>query len=50
MLTQLARAWRNYTQQADLTKLASRLGPHLSRDIGIDGAMAPRVLPILRPV
>jgi hypothetical protein len=50
MLKSIARAWRKRAQQADLTRLANRLGPHLSRDIGIDGAMAPRVLPMLRPV
>lgn len=50
MLRSLASAWRHRALQADLTKLANRLGPHLARDVGIDGAVAPRVLPVLRPV
>lgn len=49
MLKSLALLWRNRARQADLTKLANRLGPHLARDIGIEGAASPRVLPILRP-
>lgn len=50
MLRSFARAWRQRALQAELTNLANRLGPHLARDVGIDGAMAPRILPILRPV
>lgn len=38
MLKSLARAWRRRALQADLTRLANRLGPHLARDIGIEGA------------
>ena len=49
MLKSLARAWRRRAVQADLTGLASRLGPHLARDVGIDGAVRPRILPTLRP-
>jgi hypothetical protein len=49
MLRSFARAWRHRSQQADLAKLAKRLGPHLARDIGIDMAAAPRVLPVPRP-
>lgn len=48
MLTSLARAWRNYSDEKEKTALANRLGPHLARDIGLDGARAPRVLPTLR--
>jgi hypothetical protein len=49
MLKSLAHAWRVRAHQADLAKLANRLGPHLARDIGIDGAEMARILPTLRP-
>ncbi|WP_146038030.1 hypothetical protein [Tabrizicola aquatica] len=41
MLRSLARAWRRRAVQADLTRLANRLGPHLARDIGIEGTWRP---------
>jgi hypothetical protein len=50
MLRSFARSWQQRALQTELTKLANRLGPHLARDVGIDGALAPRVLPTLRPV
>lgn len=49
MIRSIARSWQRRALQAELTKLANRLGPHLARDVGIDGALAPRVLPTLRP-
>lgn len=48
MLTSLRRAWRNYSDEKERTALANRLGPHLARDVGLDGVTAPRVLPTLR--
>lgn len=48
MLTSLTLAWRIYSEDRARTALANRLGPHLSRDIGIDGMRVPRVLPTLR--
>jgi hypothetical protein len=49
MLRSFLHAWRHRARQADLTSLANRLGPHLARDVGLEGVMAPRVLPSLRP-
>lgn len=49
MLRSFLQAWRHRAHQADMTRLANRLGPHLARDVGIEGDMAPRVLPSLRP-
>jgi hypothetical protein len=48
MLTTITRAWRIYSDEKERTALANRLGPHLARDIGLDDARAPRILPILR--
>lgn len=48
MLTSLKRAWRVYSDEKARTALANRLGPHLARDIGLDAARAPRILPTLR--
>jgi hypothetical protein len=48
MLTSLARAWRAYSAEKERTALANRLGPHLARDIGLDDARGPRILPTLR--
>lgn len=35
MLKAIAVAWRARRKQAEITTLASRLGPHIARDIGI---------------
>lgn len=48
MLTSLTPAWRIYSDNKDRTALANRLGPHLARDIGLDDAKDPRILPTLR--
>jgi hypothetical protein len=48
MLTSLTRAWFIYSDEKERTALANCLGPHLARDIGLDDAMAPRILPTLR--
>ena len=48
MLTKIIRKWRVYAADKERTALANRLGPHIARDIGIDGAMTRRVLPTLR--
>jgi hypothetical protein len=48
MLTSLTRAWRIYSDEKERTALANRLGPHLARDIGLENARAPRILPTLR--
>lgn len=41
MLAHLARTWRIYSDERARSALAIRLGPHLARDIGIDGTNAP---------
>lgn len=48
MLRSLTRAWRINSDNKDRTALANRLGPHIARDIGLDDARAPRLLPELR--
>lgn len=41
MLAHLARTWRIYSDERARSALAIRLGPHLARDIGIDGTNTP---------
>lgn len=35
MLKAIAVAWRARRKQAEIISLASRLGPHIARDVGI---------------
>jgi hypothetical protein len=49
MLRSIVRAWSAYSRQTEIAALATRLGPHLARDIGIEEVATPRVLPALRP-
>jgi hypothetical protein len=49
MLIALLRSWRAQTRKDEIAALASQLGPHLARDIGIAESGSPGFFPIIKP-